>query len=81
MAVRANKLLSELNIGVATLESMLNTLGFKENYFTPNTKIPDDMAILVKAFGSRDNDLRRMVEIAAENGVYGNQKEKALLRE
>lgn len=75
MAVRANKLLSELNIGIATLESMLNTLGFKENYFTPNTKIPDDMAILVKAFGSRDNDLRRMVEIAAENGVYGNQKE------
>lgn len=74
MAVRANKLLSELNIGIATLESMLNTLGFKENYFTPNTKIPDDMAILVKAFGSRDNDLRRMVEIAAENGVYGNQK-------
>lgn len=75
MAVRANKLLSELNIGIAALESMLNTLGFKENYFTPNTKIPDDMAILVKAFGSRDNDLRRMVEIAAENGVYGKQKE------
>ena len=75
MAVRANKLLSELNIGVATLESMLNTLGFKENYFTPNTKIPDDLVILVKAFGSRDNDLRRLVEIAAENGVYGKQKE------
>lgn len=75
MAVRANKLLSELNIGVATLESMLNTLGFKENYFTPNTKIPDDLVILVKAFGSRDNDLRRLVEIASENGVYGKQKE------
>ena len=75
MAVRAIKILSELNIGIATLESMLNTLGFKEDYFTLNTKIPDDFAILVKAFGSRDNDLRRLVEIAAEKGVYGNQKE------
>lgn len=28
MAIRVNKLLSELNIGLATFESMLNTLGY-----------------------------------------------------
>ena len=75
MAIRVNRLLSELNIGLATLESMLNALGVKESSLTINTKISDDIAIFVKAFGSRDNDLRRLVEIAAENGVYGNQKE------
>lgn len=75
MALRINRLLSELNIGFVTLESMLDALGAKESDLTINSKISDDIAILVKAFGSRDNDLRRLVEIAAENGVYGIQKE------
>lgn len=76
MAIRVNKLLSELNVGLATLESMLNALGWKESDINPNSKIPDDVAILVKEYGSRDNDLRKLVEIATENGVYGNQKER-----
>lgn len=75
MAIRVNKLLLELNISLATLESILNALGCKESDLTINSKISDDVAILVKDFGSRENDLRRLVEIAAENGVYGNQKE------
>ena len=74
MATRVNKLLTELNIGLATLGSLLKSLGYNEDVLTVNTKIPDDMAILVRAFGSRDNDLRRLVEIAVEYGAYGNQK-------
>ena len=75
MAIRVNKLLSELNMGLATLDSMLDALGRKEGDLTINTKITDDIAVLVKAFGSRDNDLRSLVEIAVENEVYGCPKE------
>lgn len=75
MAIRVNKLLSELNMGLATLDSMLDALGRKEGDLTINTKIIDDIAVLVKAFGSRDNDLRSLVEIAVENEVYGCPKE------
>lgn len=73
MAIRVNKLLSELNMGLATLDSMLDVLGRKEGDLTINTKISDDIAVLVKAFGSRDNDLRCLVEIAVENEVYGSR--------
>ena len=77
MAIRVTKLLSELNIGFATLESMLNALGCNQEDLTINSKISDDIAVLVKAFGSRDNDLRSLVEIAVENEVYGNHNETA----
>ena len=43
MAIRVNKLLTELNIGLATLDSMLNTLGYKEDVLTPNSKIPEEI--------------------------------------
>ena len=77
MAIRVNRLLSELNIGLATLESMLNALGRKQDGLTINTVISIDIFVLVKAFGFRDNDLRSMVEIAVENDVYGSKKEVA----
>lgn len=74
MAIRVNKLLSELNMGLTTLDSMLDALGRKEGDLTINTKISDDIAVLLKSFGSRDNDLRQLVEIAVENEVYGGTK-------
>ena len=73
MTVRVSKLAKELNIGIATLESMLNALGYKENFFSPNTKIPDDIAILVRGLSSGDTDLLKLVGIAANKGVYDYQ--------
>lgn len=73
MTVRVSKLAKELNIGIATLESMLNALGYKKNFFSPNTKIPDDIAILVRGLSSGDTDLLKLVGIAANKGVYDYQ--------
>ena len=38
MAIRVNKILSELNMGFLALESVLNALGYKEQEITINTK-------------------------------------------
>ena len=61
-------------MGLTTLDSMLDALGRKEGDLTINTKISDDIAVLLKSFGSRDSDLRQLVEIAVENEVYGGTK-------
>lgn len=73
MAIRVIKLASELNIEVSTLRSMLSALGFTEDYLTPNTKIPDDIEILVRSLCSNETDLFKLVELAAGKGVYGRQ--------
>ncbi len=73
MTIRVSRLSKELNIGFSTLESILNVLGYKEDFFTPNTKIPDDIAIVVRWLCSDDIDLLKLVGIAADKGVYGYQ--------
>ena len=56
MAIRANKLLSELNIGLQTLSEILKELGHDEEYITPNTKLSDGEAEFVRAlFSDSDN--------------------------
>lgn len=76
MAIRVSKLAKELNIELSTLESMLNALGYKVNFFSPNMKIPDAIAVLVRGLRSDDTDLLKLVEIAANEGVYGCQTDK-----
>lgn len=75
MAIRVNKLLTELNIGLQTLDDTLKALGYKEELLTPNSKIPDDIAILVKGYFSEGADFLKVVKAAAENGVYGHKDE------
>lgn len=75
MAIRVNKLLTELNIGLQTLDDTLKALGYKEEFLTPNSKIPDDIAILVKGYFSEGADFLKVVKAAAENGVYGHKDE------
>ena len=75
MAIRVNKLLSELNIGFSTLENMLNVLGYKEQNLTLNSKIPEDIAILVRELYSDNGDFLNLIEAAAKEGVYGNQND------
>ena len=56
MAIRANKLLSELNIGLQTLSEILKELGHDEEYITPSTKLSDGEAEFVRAlFSDSDN--------------------------
>lgn len=73
MAIRVNKLLTELNIGLATFESMLNILGYKEDVLTPNSKIPEDIAILVRNYFSEGVDFLKLVKAIAERGIYGSK--------
>lgn len=73
MAMRINKLLNELNIGLGTLGSMLNALGYKEYDFTINSKIPDEIANFMKRLCSKETEFLKLIEFAVEEGVYGNQ--------
>ena len=75
MAIRVNKLLTELNIGLQTLDDTLKALGYREEFLTPNSKIPDDIAILVKEYFSEGVDFLKLVKAAAEKGVYGHKDE------
>ena len=65
MGIRVNRLLSELNIGFQTLNDTLKALGYKEDSLTPNSKIPDDIAILVKGYFSVGVDFLNLVKAAA----------------
>lgn len=77
MAIRVNKLLTELNIGLTTLDDILNALGYKEEYLSPNSKIPDEIAILVRGLCSEDIEFLKLIDIAAEKGVYDNQSDSS----
>lgn len=73
MGIRVNKLLTELNIGLATLDNMLRVLGYKEQNLTTNTKLSDDIAILVKELYSDDGTFLNLIKTAATKGLYSNQ--------
>lgn len=73
MAIRINKILSELNIELETLESMFNALGYKEHNFTINSRIPDETADFMKRLCSKETEFLKLIEFAVEEGVYGNQ--------
>ncbi len=75
MAIRVNRLLSELNIGLNTLKDILYVLGYKEQDLTPNSKILDDIAILVRELYSDNGDFQNLIEIVAKRGVFGNQND------
>ena len=75
MGIRVNKLLAELNIGLATLDNMLRVLGYKEQDLTINTKLSDDIAILVRELYSDNGDFLNLIKTAANKGVYSNQSD------
>ena len=54
MGIRANRLLTELNIGVATLGNLLKLLGYSEDQITLNTQIPNDIADLARTIFLKD---------------------------
>lgn len=74
MGIRVNRLLTEVNIGITTLDSVLKALGYKEQDLTINTKISDEMANIVRGLCSQDTDLLTLIEIAGEKRDYSNSK-------
>lgn len=74
MGIRVNRLLSEVNIGITTLDSLLKALGYKEQDLSINTKISDEIANVVRGLCSKDTDLLTLIEIAGENRDYSNSK-------
>ena len=72
MAIRVNRLLSELNIGLSALNDFLNALGYKEPNLSPNTKLPDEVEILVRSLTQEDVDFLKLIATAAERGLYGS---------
>ena len=75
MGIRVNRLLTELNIGLSTLENILNVLGYKEQNLSSNTKLSDETAMLVRELYSDDGDFLSLIKFAAKSGVYGNQND------
>ena len=71
MATRLNTLSRELNIGIGTLIEMLNSLGYKENDLTDNSKIPDDIAILMKGLYSEGISLFKFINIISTLKTIG----------
>ena len=70
---RVNKLLTELNIGLTTLDNILRVLGYKEQDLTYNTKLSDNIAILVRELYSDDGTFLNLIKTAATKGLYSNQ--------
>ena len=71
MGIRVNRLLSELNIGLSTLDSLLKALGYKEDLLSVNTKIPDEIATLARVMFGRDTDYTKIIKAAADKDIYG----------
>lgn len=71
MATRLNTLSRDLNIGIGTLIEMLNSLGYKVNDFTINSKIPDDIAILMKGLYSEGISLFKFIDIISTLKTIG----------
>lgn len=75
MAIRVSKLLREANIGLQTLEEMLNALNFSDSTLNLNTKIPDDVASLVMSLCYKDVDLLKLIEENASKKLANGQQD------
>ena len=72
MGIRVNRLLSELNIGLTTLDSLLKALGYKEDLLSINTKIPDEIATLARLMFGKDTDYGKIVKAVADKDINGS---------
>lgn len=72
MGIRVNRLLSEVNVGFATLESMLKALGYNEP-LNVNSKISDDVATLLRGLCSNDIEFLKLIEISTNRDVNNYQ--------
>lgn len=64
MDIRVSKLIKELRIGLDTLCEILKSLGYGESEISPNTKVPEEIAMLIRGGFLEDCDLLKLAEIA-----------------
>ena len=77
MGIRVNRLLSELNIGLQTLNDWLKALGYKEEILSINTKIPDSIAEVIREICDNDLDFLTIIEKTAKKYTLENQLDSA----
>ena len=74
MAIRVSKLLRETNIGLSTLHEILKALNYSETDISLNTKLPDEIANIVRGFSFHDIDLLSLIEKSARKDSYSETK-------
>ena len=72
MAVRLNKIAKELGVGISTLGERLRALGYTNFPVTPNSKVSEDMADLIKKISCNDLDFIDIIKVIAKNTPYSN---------
>lgn len=75
MSIRVNKLLSDANIGMETLNSILRALDYNVEDLTLNSKIPDEIAEFVGKLCKNDWDFLAMIEESAQKESKGEKKD------
>ena len=78
MSTRIYKLLKDLNIELATLENILNILGYEPQNFMPNSVVPDDVATLIRGLYSEEIDFFKLIEIAANKLEHNKRKDTSI---
>ena len=74
MAIRVSKLLRETNIGLSTLHEILKALNYSETDISLKTKLPDEIANIVREFSFHDIDLLSLIEKSARKDSYSETK-------
>ena len=75
MSIRVNKLLSDTNIGLKTLQSILRALGNNAEDVNLNTKVPDEIAEIISKLCKNDFDFLALLEDSAQNEFKGEKKD------
>ena len=75
MAIRVNTLIREIGIGLTTLNNVLNALGYKEHDLIPNSKIPDDIADILRGIYSNNTDFLKLIDNFTKESERGNRND------
>ena len=75
MSVRVNKILSDTNIGLKNLQSILGALGYNAEDVNLSTKVSDEIAENIRKLCNNDFDFLALLEESAENEFKGEKKD------
>ena len=75
MSVRVNKILSDTNIGLKTLQSILGALGYNAEDVNLSTKVSDEIADNISKLCKNDFDFLALLEESAQNEFKGEKKD------
>lgn len=75
MSIRVNKILSDTNIGLKTLQSILGALGYNAEDVNLSTKVSDEIAENIRKLCKNDFDFLALLEESAQNEYKGEKKD------